>query len=67
MLNKSQSTISRHLKKLEIADIIESRKDGVKVLYKIKDTHIFKLLAVLDNIIKRESKYEKILQIQENI
>ena len=67
MINKSQSTISRHLKKLEIADIIESRKDGVKVMYKIKDSHIFKLLAVLDNIIKREQKYEKILRIQENI
>lgn len=67
MINKSQSTISRHLKKLEIADIIESRKEGVKVMYKIKDSHIFKLFAVLDNIIKREQKYEKILQIQENI
>jgi len=67
MLDKSQSTISRHLKKLELADIIESRKEGVKVMYKIKDPHIFKLLAVLDNIIKREPKYEKILQIQENI
>ena len=67
MLDKSQSTISRHLKKLEIADIIESRKEGVKVMYKIKDSQIFKLLAVLDNIIKRERKYEKILQIQKNI
>ncbi len=67
MLEKSQSMISRHLKKLELADIIESRKDGVKVMYKIKDSRIFKLLAVLDNIIKREQKYEKILEIQENI
>ena len=67
MLDKSQSNISRHLKKLESADIIESRKEGVKVMYKIKDSHIFKLLAVLDNLIKREQKYEKILQIQDNI
>lgn len=67
MINKSQSTISRHLKKLELADIIESRKDGVKVMYKINDSQIFKLLAVLDYLIKREQKYEKILQIQEKI
>jgi len=67
IFNKSQSTLSRHLKKLQESNLIESRKDGVKVLYKIKDPHIFKLLAVLDNIIKREQKYEKILQIQENI
>jgi hypothetical protein len=36
-------------------------------MYKIKDPQIFKLFAVLDNLIKREEKYEKILQIQENI
>ena len=65
LIDKSQSTISRHLKKLELADLIESRKNGVKVMYKIKDSHIFKLLAVLDNVIKREQKYKEILQIQE--
>jgi DNA-binding transcriptional ArsR family regulator len=67
MIDKSQSTISRHLKKLELADIIESRKDGVKIMYKIRDPHIFKLLAVLDQIIKREQKYKNILQIQEKL
>ncbi|MHA1438890.1 MAG: ArsR/SmtB family transcription factor [Promethearchaeota archaeon] len=67
MLDKSQSTISRHLKKLELANIVESRKEGVKVMYKIRDLHIFKLLAVLDHVIKREEKYKKILQIQEEL
>ena len=67
MIDKSQSTISRHLKKLELADIIESRKEGVKIMYKIRDPHIFKLLAVLDQIIKREQKYKNILQIQEKL
>ena len=67
MFKKSQSTISRHLKKLQDADLIESRKDGVKVLYKIKDPHIFKLLAVLDNLIKRNHKYEKIVKIQNQL
>ena len=67
MIDKSQSTISRHLKKLELADIIESRKEGVKVMYKIKDSLIFKFFAVLDNIIKREKKYKEILQIQEKL
>jgi len=67
MFDKSQSTISRHLKKLKDADIIESRKEGVKVMYKIKDSYIFKLLAVLDNVIKRNQKYKKIVQIQNRI
>ncbi|MEJ2248966.1 MAG: metalloregulator ArsR/SmtB family transcription factor [Candidatus Lokiarchaeota archaeon] len=63
-INKSQSTISRHLKKLEEADLIQSKKEGVKVLYKIKDPRIYKLLAVLDNLIKRNNKFEKIVKIQ---
>jgi len=67
MIDKSQSTISRHLKKLELADIIESRKEGVKLMYRIRDPHVFKLLAVLDQIIKREQKYKNILQIQEKL
>ncbi len=67
MFDKSQSTISRHLKKLQDADIIESRKNGVKVMYKIKDPHIFKLLAVLDSLIKKNQKYKKIVQIQNTI
>ncbi|MEJ2249762.1 MAG: metalloregulator ArsR/SmtB family transcription factor [Candidatus Lokiarchaeota archaeon] len=67
MIDKSQSTTSRHLKKLELSDIIESRKDGVKIMYKIRDPHIFKLLAVLNQIIKREQKYKNILQIQEKL
>lgn len=64
MFDKSQSTISRHLKKLQDADIIKSRKDGVKVMYKINDPHVFKLLATLDSLIKRNQKYKKIVEIQ---
>jgi len=67
IFSKSQSTISRHLKKLQDANLIESRKDGVKVMYKIKDPRIFKLLAILDNLIKRNQKFEKIVQIQREL
>lgn len=65
--DKSQSTLSRHLKKLEEADLIKGRKDGVKMFYKIKDPQIFKLLAVLDNLIKRNKKFKEIIEIQKNI
>ncbi|HEY0087657.1 MAG TPA: metalloregulator ArsR/SmtB family transcription factor [Candidatus Lokiarchaeia archaeon] len=67
IFKKSQSTLSRHLKKLQEANLIESRKDGVKVMYKLKDPKVFKLLAVLDNLIKRNQKFEKIVQIQQNL
>jgi len=67
IFKKSQSTLSRHLKKLQEANLIESRKNGVKVMYKLKDPKVFKLLAVLDNLIKRNQKFEKIVQIQQNL
>ncbi len=67
VFEKSQSTLSRHLKKLMNADLIVGRKEGVKVLYRIKDPQIFKLLATIDNLIKRNKKFKKIVEIQAEI
>jgi DNA-binding transcriptional ArsR family regulator len=67
MINKSQSTLSRHLKKLTDADIISARKEGVKVLYKINDSQVYRLLAIVDNLIKRNEKFQKIVEIQINL
>lgn len=67
VIEKSQSTICRHLKKLEEADLVESRRKGVKVLYRIKDPKIYKLLAVLNNLIKRNNKFKKIVELQKEI
>jgi DNA-binding transcriptional ArsR family regulator len=67
MIDKSQSTLSRHLKKLTDADIISARKEGVKVLYKIKDPHIYKLFANIDYLIKRNEKFQQIVEIQTNL
>lgn len=64
MIHKSQSMLSRHLKKLTEADIIIGRKEGVKMFYKIKDPQIYKVLATLDNLIKRNEKFQKIVEIQ---
>jgi len=65
--NKSQSTLSRHLRTLTEADILASRKEGVKKLFKVKDPQIFKLIALIDNLIKRNKKFKKIVEIQEQI
>ena len=64
MFIQTQSTLSRHLKTLTEADIIESRREGNKKLFRIKDTQIFKLLALLDSLIKRNEKFKKIVDIQ---
>ena len=67
VFNKTQSTLSRHLSTLSKAGIIESRKDGNKKLFKVKDTQIFKLFAVLDNLIKRNDKFKQIVELQQKI
>lgn len=67
VFDKTQSTLSRHLKTLTDADILESRREGNKKLFKVKDTQVFKLLAIIDNLIKRNEKFKKIVELQQQI
>ncbi|MHA1196814.1 MAG: ArsR/SmtB family transcription factor [Promethearchaeota archaeon] len=67
MFDQTQSTISRHLKSLEDADLIISNKVGQKKLYRIKDPHLFEIFATLDQMIKRNKKYKQIVKLQEQI
>lgn len=45
---KAQPTVSRHLKTLEEAGVLESRRVGVNIWYKIKSDEARKILNVLD-------------------
>jgi DNA-binding transcriptional ArsR family regulator len=55
-MKEDQSNISRHLTHMRDAGILESRKEGVSVYYKIKDKRVFTLLSLVDEIIKAEIK-----------
>lgn len=55
---EDQSSVSRHLNNLKNAGILESRKEGVSVYYKIKDKRVFSILDLVDNIIKAQVKEE---------
>ncbi len=44
---KAQPTVSRHLKILEEAGVLESRRVGVNIWYKIKSKEAGKILKVL--------------------
>ncbi|MFH0875403.1 MAG: metalloregulator ArsR/SmtB family transcription factor [archaeon] len=46
---KSQPNVSLHLKKLEEAGILKSRKDGTNILYKISDKKAEKILRLLED------------------
>ncbi|MFA9496885.1 MAG: ArsR/SmtB family transcription factor, partial [Candidatus Bathyarchaeota archaeon] len=45
---QSQPTVSRHLKLLEDAGLIRSRKEGTKTFYQVVDEHIFNLIDAID-------------------
>jgi ArsR family transcriptional regulator len=55
-MKEDQSNISRHLTLMKDAGILESRKEGVSVYYKIKDKRVFTLLSIVDEMIKAEIK-----------
>ena len=48
LLEQSQPTVSRHLKLLEEAGLIKSKRDGVRMLYEAVDPHIFNIIDAID-------------------
>lgn len=47
-VKRTQSTVSIQLGKLKSWGILESRRDGKKIFYKIKDYRVFDILKALD-------------------
>ena len=43
-IGQSQPTVSRHLRMLEENGVLVSRKDGVKVIYRISDPNVLKIV-----------------------
>jgi len=55
-MKEDQSSISRHLTHMRDMGILESRREGVSIYYKIKDKRIFHLLSLVDEMLKAEIK-----------
>jgi DNA-binding transcriptional ArsR family regulator len=55
-MGEDQSTISRHLNYLKDSGILDSRREGVSIYYRIKDKRVFDLLNLVDEIIKAQVK-----------
>ncbi len=50
----SQSNLSQHLKVLKDSGILKSEKDGIRIIYSIKDDEVKNLLQITEKIIRNE-------------
>jgi len=51
-VNGEQSNISRHISLMQKNHLVETRKDGVKLMVKVKDPKIFYILDRVGDILK---------------
>lgn len=50
-VGQSQPTVSRHLGLLEANGILSRRKNGTRVMYKIADTNVLRILELVQSLI----------------
>lgn len=53
VLDQSQPTVSRHLRLLEEAGLIKSKRNGNRMLYRVVDEAVFKMVDSLDDDLMR--------------
>lgn len=56
----SQANLSQHLKVLKESEILVSEKEGLKMMYKVKDERILEVITQVEEIVK--SNFLKILE-----
>jgi len=60
-LNGEQSNISRHISLMQKSHLVTTRKDGVKVMVKVRDPKIFEILDRVGSILKNQMKEQEML------
>lgn len=53
VLDQSQPTVSRHLRLLEEAGLIQSERDGNRMLYRVVDKEVYKVVDSLNDDLMR--------------
>jgi len=62
-INGEQSNISRHISLMQKSHLVTTRKDGVKVMVKVKDPRVFEVLDSISTILKsRMSEQSKLIR-----
>ena len=53
-INGEQSNISRHISLMQKSHLVTTRKDGVKVMVKVRDPKIFEILDSVSLLLKKQ-------------
>ena len=53
-INGEQSNISRHISLMQKNNLVTTRKDGVKVMVKVRDPKIFEILDSVSLLLKKQ-------------
>jgi ArsR family transcriptional regulator len=58
-INGEQSNISRHISLMQKNHLVTTRKDGVRVMVKVRDPEIFEILNKVSYILKKQMKEQE--------
>jgi len=63
VINGEQSNISRHISLMQKSHLVNTRKDGVKVMVKVSDPKIFNILDQVSAILKSQmSEHRRLIR-----
>jgi ArsR family transcriptional regulator len=60
-IDEEQSNVSRHLAVLRKADLVTCWKEGPRMIYKVKNEEVFKIIDGISNIIRAQHKGKEAL------
>jgi DNA-binding transcriptional ArsR family regulator len=63
-INQEQANVSKHLSILKQVGILESRKEGLRILYRIRTPEILNLLTGVSKLLKTQAREQHHLMTQ---
>jgi DNA-binding transcriptional ArsR family regulator len=63
-IKQEQANVSKHLAILKQAGILDSRKEGLRIIYWIKNPEILKLLGTVSTLLKVQAREHQELMAQ---